>query len=161
MSTSSSGDYPKFADGLTMEPSSAAEPRTYYGDFSMWDTYRAVHPLYNIIAPKQSADMMQSLVTMYEQGGWLPIFPCWNSYTAAMIGDHCSVVLADAYVKGIRNFDYEKAYEGMRKNAFETPATFEDYKNGMGVWLYPLGGWCERGFPSRRTDFAHAGVCLR
>ena len=132
-----SGDYPKFADGLTMEPSSAAEPRTYYGDFSMWDTYRAVHPLYNIIAPKQSADMMQSLVTMYEQGGWLPIFPCWNSYTAAMIGDHCSVVLADAYVKGIRGFDYEKAYEGMRKNAFETPAAFEDYKNGMGRRALP------------------------
>ena len=53
----------------------------------------------NIIAPKESADMMQSLVMMYEDGGWLPIFPCWNSYTAAMIGDHCSVALADAYVK--------------------------------------------------------------
>jgi hypothetical protein len=76
--------------------------------------------------------MMQSLVDMYAEGGWLPIFPCWNSYTAAMIGDHCSVVLADAYIKGIRNFDYEKAYEGMRKNAFESPASIEDYKNGMG-----------------------------
>ncbi len=126
------GAYPKFADGLTVEPSSAIEPRVYYGDFSMWDTYRAVHPLYNIIAPQQSADMMQSLVTMYEQGGWLPIFPCWNSYTAAMIGDHCSVALADAYVKGIRDFNAEKAYEAMRKNAFEMPASYEDYKNGMG-----------------------------
>ena len=123
------GAYPKFADGTIVAPS---EYRTFYGDFSMWDTYRAVHPLYNIIAPKQSADMMQSLVTMYEEGGWLPIFPCWNSYTAAMIGDHCSVVLADAYIKGIRDFNAEKAYEGMRKNAFETPASFEDYKNGMG-----------------------------
>ena len=126
------GDYPKFADGIVVEPSSEVEPRVFYGDFSMWDTYRAVHPLYNLIAPQQSADMMQSLVTMYEQGGWLPIFPCWNSYTAAMIGDHCSVALADAYVKGIRDFNVEKAYEGMRKNAFETPASFEDYKNGMG-----------------------------
>ena len=135
------GRYPRFADGtLTPAPPSPRSPapphpRTlekYYGDFSMWDTYRAVHPLYNIIAPRQSADMMQSLVTMYEEGGWLPIFPCWNSYTAAMIGDHCSVALADAYVKGIRGFDYEKAYEGMRKNAFESPASFEDYKNGMG-----------------------------
>ena len=79
-----------------------------------------------------AGDMMQSLVTMYEEGGWLPIFPCWNSYTAAMIGDHCAVALADAYIKGIRNFDYEKAYEAMRKNAFETPSSFEDYKNGMG-----------------------------
>lgn len=125
------GGYPGFA-GNPSNSSSPRSPRKYYGDYSMWDTYRAVHPLYNIIAPRESADMMQSLVTMYEQGGWLPIFPCWNSYTAAMIGDHCSVVLADAYVKGIRGFDYEKAYEGMRKNAFETPASFEDYKNGMG-----------------------------
>ena len=126
------GAYPSFSNGIL-----ADGKRKYYGDYSMWDTYRAVHPLYNIIAPQQSADMMQSLVTMYEQGGWLPIFPCWNSYTAAMIGDHCSVVLADAYVKGIRDFNVEKAYEGMRKNAFETPASLEDYKNGMGRRALP------------------------
>ena len=125
------GDYPRFSSPAG-SASQARESRKYYGDFSMWDTYRAVHPLYNLIAPRQSADMMQSLVTMYEQGGWLPIFPCWNSYTAAMIGDHCSVALADAYVKGIRDFNVEKAYEGMRKNAFETPASLDEYKNGMG-----------------------------
>lgn len=104
----------------------------YYSDFTMWDTFRAVHPLYTLLYPDVTADMMQSLVTKYEQGGWLPIFPSWNSYTAAMIGDHCSVALADAYVKGIRGYDAEKAYEGMRKNAFEVPATEEEYKNGMG-----------------------------
>ena len=126
------GSYPKFANGSIQYPSPITQHRKFYGDFSMWDTYRALHPLYTLIAPKESADMMQSLVTMYEEGGWLPIFPCWNSYTAAMIGDHCSAVLADAYIKGIRDFDYEKAYEAMRKNAFETPANFDDYKNGMG-----------------------------
>ena len=127
------GNYPKFADGTPLTPdSSFLPPHKFYGDFSMWDTYRAVHPLYNLIAPQQSADMMQTLVTMYDQGGWLPIFPCWNSYTAAMIGDHCSVALADAYVKGIRDFNVGKAYEAMRKNAFETPASYEEYKNGMG-----------------------------
>lgn len=105
---------------------------TIYGDFSMWDIYRAELPLYNIITPTLSGDMMQSLVNMYKEGGWMPIFPCWNSYTAAMIGDHSGVALADAYVKGIRNFDVMKAYEGMRKNAFESPKTFEEYKNGMG-----------------------------
>ena len=125
------GDYPRFSSGTRISRNSS-NSRKYYGDFSMWDTYRAVHPLYNLIAPQQSADMMQSLVTMYEQGGWLPIFPCWNSYTAAMIGDHCSVALADAYVKGIRDFNVEKAYEAMRKNAFEIPVSYEDYKNGMG-----------------------------
>lgn len=105
---------------------------TIYGDFSMWDIYRAELPLCNIITPTLSGDMMQSLVNMYKEGGWMPIFPCWNSYTAAMIGDHSDVVLADAYVKGIRSFDAKTAYEGMRKNAFESPKTFEEYKNGMG-----------------------------
>ena len=103
-----------------------------YGDFSMWDTYRALHPLLCLIAPKESAQMMQSLVGMASEGGWLPIFPCWNSYTAAMIGDHCTSVLADAYVKGIRGFDAEKAYQYMRKNAFTQPATYEEYQDGMG-----------------------------
>ena len=122
------GDYPQFANGTIQSINS----RKFYGDFSMWDTYRALHPLYTLIAPNESADMMQSLVTMYEEGGWLPIFPCWNSYTAAMIGDHCSVALSDNYIKGVRGFDYEKAYEAMRKNAFESPITYEEYKNGMG-----------------------------
>lgn len=123
------GDYPMFASGKKTQDKNGS---TAYGDFSMWDIYRAELPLYNIIAPSKTANMMQSLVNMYSEGGWLPIFPCWNSYTAAMIGDHASVALADAYVKGIRHFDVEKAYEAMRKNAFESPKMFEDYKNGMG-----------------------------
>ena len=123
------GRYPKFAGSGEIYSLSSHKQ---YMDFSMWDTYRAVHPLLNIISPTKSGEMMQSLVRMYEQGGWLPIFPCWNNYTAAMIGDHCVSVLADAYVKGIRNFDFVKAYEAMRKNAFETPASETEYKNGMG-----------------------------
>lgn len=121
------GSYPKFADGAIMKGKG-----TVYGDFSMWDIYRAELPLLNIISPTMSGEMMQSLVNMYEEGGWMPIFPCWNSYTAAMIGDHCDVAIADAYVKGVRSFDVAKAYEGLRKNAFEQPATYEEYKNGMG-----------------------------
>ena len=129
------GSFPRFANGQRTKAQMVNgkwSNRKYYGDFTMWDTFRAVHPLYTLLYPDVTADMMQSLVIKYEQGGWLPIFPSWNSYTAAMIGDHCSVALADAYIKGIRGFDAEKAYEGMRKNAFETPATEEEYKNGMG-----------------------------
>ena len=121
------GSYPSFAGGKEIKRAN----RPCYTDFSMWDTYRAVHPLYNIIAPQMSSDMMQSLVNMSEEGGWLPIFPCWNSYTSAMIGDHCAATLADAYVKGIRGFDAGKAYQAMRRNAFETPSP-ADYANGMG-----------------------------
>lgn len=104
----------------------------YYDDFSMWDTYRALHPLITLIEPERSGRMMQSLVTKAEQGGWMPIFPCWDSYTAAMIGDHCAAAIADAAVKGVDNFDLETAYEYLRQNAFESPATFEEYADGMG-----------------------------
>lgn len=123
------GRYPRFAQGDAL----AGDPQTgYYDDFSMWDTYRAQHPLLTLLEPTRNGHMMQSLVEKYKAGGWLPIFPCWNSYTAAMIGDHCTVALADAYVKGIRNFDIQTAYEGMRKNASETPATHQEYADGMG-----------------------------
>ena len=122
------GRYPAFSTGEPVLQSS----RPHYDDFSMWDTYRALHPLLTILEPGRSADMMQSLTDKYTQGGWLPIFPCWNSYTAAMIGDHCVAAMGDAWVKGVRNFDMDRAYEGMRKNAFETPSNPEEYANGMG-----------------------------
>ena len=112
----------------SLQPSS---PQPFFTDFSAWDTFRALHPLLAIIAPSLSAQMVQSLITMAEEGGWLPIFPCWNSYTAAMIGDHCSSVIADAYVKGIQGPDYATAYRFMRQNAFDAPTT-EQYTNGMG-----------------------------
>lgn len=124
------GSYPSFAEGSPIQQLSRGE--TYYEDYSMWDTYRALHPLINLLFPTKGGNMMQSLVHKYEQGNWLPIFPCWNSYTAAMIGDHCIAAIGDAYIKGIYNFDIAKAYEGMRKNAFETPSHLAEYKDGMG-----------------------------
>lgn len=124
------GSYPSFSKGTPIRHTQAG--RNYYDDYSMWDTYRALHPLLNIISPTKAGDMMQSLVDKYTEGGWLPIFPCWNSYTAAMIGDHCTAALSDAYAKGIRSFDIVKAACGMAKNAFVSPADFDEYKNGMG-----------------------------
>jgi predicted alpha-1,2-mannosidase len=123
------GSHPKFANGQTVQ---SADAHDYYSDFSMWDIYRAQLPLLEIIEPQKTSDMMQSLVDMYEEGGWMPIFPCWNSYTAAMIGDHAAAAIAGAYVQGCRNFDVSKAYEGLRKNAFESPVTQKEYADGMG-----------------------------
>lgn len=108
------------------------EGRDYYDDFSMWDTYRAEHPLITILDPKRSADMMYSLVLKARQGGWMPIFPCWGSYTAAMIGDHCAAAIADAACKGVTDFPLEEAYTYLRKNAFETPADKQEYTDGKG-----------------------------
>ena len=102
-----------------------------YDDFNLWDTFRGLHPLHTILRPHESGDMMQALVRKYERGGWMPIFPMWGSYTSAMIGDHAASVIADAYVKGIRNFDVAKAWEGIRKNCFETPCD-SLYEDGRG-----------------------------
>ena len=103
----------------------------YYDDFSMWDTYRALHPLMTILEPKRSLDMVKSLVAKAQQGGWMPIFPAWGSYTAAMIGDHVSTMISDTYLRGITEFDTKAAYKYMRQNAFDQP-TIEEYKDGKG-----------------------------
>lgn len=124
------GSYVAFAD--SGEIMKMDEGRDYYDDFSMWDTYRAEHPLITILDPKRSADMMYSLVLKARQGGWMPIFPCWGSYTAAMIGDHCAAAIADAVAKGVTDFPVEEAYSYLRKNAFEMPASRQEYVDGKG-----------------------------
>lgn len=104
-----------------------------YDDFSMWDTYRALHPLLTILDPRETGDMIQALLRKYDRGGWLPIFPCWGSYTSAMIGDHALSMICDAYLKGIRNFDVRKAWRAMRHNAFDSPGEESpDYIDGRG-----------------------------
>ncbi len=122
------GSYPSYAGGSELRHTDG----TYYEDYSMWDTYRAQHPLMCIIEPEKAGQMVQSLLDKYDDGGWLPIFPCWNSYTSEMIGDHVASLATDAYFKGVRNFDVQKAYEALRKNAYEQPATFADYEQGKG-----------------------------
>ncbi len=104
----------------------------YYADFSMWDTFRAVHPLQTLLNPARSSDMIKSLIAKAEQGGWLPIFPAWNSYTSAMIGDHVTATIGDAWMKGITDFDQQLAYRVMRKNAFEANTDTASYRNGQG-----------------------------
>ena len=111
---------------------SDSDRANYYTDFSMWDTYRALHPLLTLLHPTLNGRMMQSLVRFAERGGWLPTFPCWDSYTSGMIGDHCTAALCDAWVKGIRSFDIDRAYHFMRQNAFQSPRRAADYKDGKG-----------------------------
>ncbi|MGC4102172.1 GH92 family glycosyl hydrolase [Ferruginibacter sp.] len=123
------GTYPKFAGNYEVMKMKKGD---YYDDFSMWDIYRAQLPLLEILDPGLTNQLVQSVVLKGEQGGWLPIFPCWNSYTAAMIGDHTTAFIASAYNKGIKEYDVNTAYKLMRKNAFETPADIKEYRNGMG-----------------------------
>ncbi len=123
------GTYPAFSGKGELHK---ANGFNYYDDYSMWDTYRAVHPLFNIIASKRNSDMVRSLLVKAKQGSWLPIFPCWNNYTAAMIGDHCISMISDAIVKETGGFDTKEAYRVMRKNAFVVNEDYQSYANGKG-----------------------------
>jgi len=122
------GTYPRFSGSYQLEKLSKGN---YYDDFSMWDIYRAQLPLFELLKPELINDAVQSMILKGSQGGWLPIFPCWNSYTAAMIGDHGTAFIASAYTKGIRNYDVNEAYRLMRQNAFDSPSK-PDYVNGQG-----------------------------
>jgi predicted alpha-1,2-mannosidase len=124
-----SGRYPRFAGAGEVE---RARKFIYYDDFSIWDTFRAVHPLLTILEPDRERDMVRSLIAKGDQGGFLPIFPAWNSYTQEMIGDHAGAIIADAYFKGIRRFDVQDAYRLMRRNAMESPASNDLYRDGRG-----------------------------
>ena len=123
-----SGTYPRFAGNYQIEK---LENGNYYDDFSMWDIYRAQLPLLEILKPTLINDLVKSLIIKSEQGGWLPNFPCWNSYTSAMIGDHGTAFISSAFIKGIRGYDIQAAYKVMRKNAFEIP-DLSSYKDGKG-----------------------------
>jgi len=122
------GTYPMFSGDYQLKKLSKGN---YYDDFSMWDIYRAQLPLFELLKPGLINDCVQSMILKGEQGGWLPIFPCWNSYTAAMIGDHGTSFIASAYTKGIRGYDVNEAYRLMRQNAFDMPNQ-DDYVNGKG-----------------------------
>lgn len=127
------GSYKGFNGDTTLHK---AEGFDYYTDFSAWDTYRAQMPLLSLIAPREYTGMVRSLVRMAEQGGWLPIFPMWNSYTSAMIGDHCAAIIGDAFLKGFE-VEIDKAWPYLRKNAFETPDSLAEYIDGKGRRALP------------------------
>lgn len=109
------------------------QQRMFYEDDWSWDTYLALHPLRMVLHPKQEEDMLQSYVSMYEQGDWMPSFPVIFGDYACMNGFHSSVIFLDAYRKGLTRFDVEKAYEGIKKNSLA--ATLLPWRNGPATSL--------------------------
>lgn len=89
----------------------------YYTVFSLWDTFRAAHPLYTVIDQKRTEDFIKTFLAQYEQGGRLPVWEFASNETDCMIGYHSVSVIADAAVKGIGNFDKKLALEAMKKSA--------------------------------------------
>ena len=101
---------------------------TNYTVFSLWDTFRATHPLYTIIERKRDADFIKTFLHMYENGGQLPVWELAGNYTGTMIGYHSVSVIADAWVKGIRNFNAEEAFKAMKHSAMEDHLGLASYK---------------------------------
>jgi predicted alpha-1,2-mannosidase len=105
-----------------------AEGHDFYIDDGLWDTFRSLHPLQMLLDAKQQEDMIRSYIRMYEQSGSLPSFPSAAGDQAVMIGHHATSFITDAYEKGYRDFDVEKAYEAMKKST--TEATLLPWSHG-------------------------------
>lgn len=115
------GEYPMMESGKTGRSS-----HNRYTVFSLWDTYRNLHPLLTLVYPELQTDMLRSLVGMYDESGWLPRWELFGRETYTMEGDPAAIVIADSWIKGLRDFDIKKGYEGMLKSA-----TTEGSKNPM------------------------------
>ena len=100
----------------------------YYTVFSLWDTYRAEHPLLTLIDKKRSADFVNTFITEYEQGGRLPVWELSSNETNCMIGYHSIPVITEAYMKDVNGFDAAKAFEAMKHSAMEDRNGLADYK---------------------------------
>ncbi|HJP63870.1 MAG TPA: GH92 family glycosyl hydrolase [Mucilaginibacter sp.] len=109
-----------------------AEGFDYYTVFSLWDTFRAEDPLFTIIDKKRTVDFIKSFLAMYDQGGLLPIWPLGSDETYCMVGNHSIPVIVDAYAKGIRDFDAEKAFTAMKDAVNRNQFGLDSYrKNGV------------------------------
>ncbi len=104
----------------------------HYTIFSLWDTFRATHPLFTLIEQERTNQFIRTLLRMYEQGGFLPIWELAANYTGCMIGYHAIPVIADAYAKNIRDYDVDKALQAMLHSANQWGLGLSEYrKNGF------------------------------
>lgn len=130
------GDYPAYMTGERKN----VRGRDRYTIFSLWDTYRNVHPFLSLVYPEYQSEMVRSLLDMYEEGGRLPKWELCGMETNVMVGDPAIIVLADSYLRGIRDFDVDLVYKAMLANA----TAFIENKNSE---IRPgYGDYVEKGY---------------
>lgn len=122
--TDVNGDY----RGMDMQIHNIGGEKEQYTVFSLWDTFRATHPLFTIIEQDRTKAFIQTFLRQYEQGGLLHVWELAANETNCMIGYHSAPVIVDAYFKGIRDFDAEKALEAMVNSANQDHFGLEFYK---------------------------------
>jgi predicted alpha-1,2-mannosidase len=138
------------------------EPGVMYADHGYWDVYRAWYPMMALVYPDRLGEILQSWVNAYKEGGWLPQFPC-PGYKNCMTGSPLDFVFGDAVARGIKGFDVEAAFEGLKKHAttpvapglgYGRPAVEEYEKLGYIPCDKVLGGLAET------LDSAYGDYCI-
>ena len=133
------GEYPLMEnDGVGIVP----EGQTRYSVFSLWDTYRNLHQLMTLVYPERQLDMVRSMISMYKEWGWMPKWELFGRETFTMEGDPAIPVITDTWLKGLRDFDIETAYEAFVKSA-TTPSAENlmrpDIDPYLAVGYVPIG----------------------
>ncbi len=119
-----------YYNGLDLEKHQTKD--NHYTVFSLWDTFRATHPLFTLIQQKKTNEFIRTFLRQYKEGGRLPIWELAANYTGCMIGYHAIPVITDAYIKNIRDYDEELALEAMVNSAMQNHLGLKTYKeNGF------------------------------
>lgn len=131
---------------------------TNYAIFSLWDTYRATHPLFNLIQPSRNADMINSMLAHYDQSveKLLPVWSLNNNETWCMIGYHAVPVIADAIMQGVKGFDYERGYEACRTTAMNP--NYDSVEEYAKIGYVPFDH--ENESVSKTLEYAYDDYCI-
>ena len=133
----------------------AAKGWTQYTVFSLWDTFRAAHPLYTLLEPERTADFIRTFLAQYREGGRLPVWELAGCETDCMIGYHAASVIADAWAKGIRGFDGNEALDAMRASAMRDDRGLASYR-AQGC----VAGERESESVSKTLEYAYDDWCI-
>jgi predicted alpha-1,2-mannosidase len=128
-----------------------------YDTFSLWDTFRAAHPLYTIMHPERVSDMIQSMLSHYEQTGLSPVWSMQGNETNMMIGYHAVPVIVDAYLKGIGGYDPELAYAACKSNAMSKDHGIGEYRQ---LGYVPISEDHENWSVSKTLEYAYDDWCI-
>jgi putative alpha-1,2-mannosidase len=148
------GGNPRVSRGANPK-SKIQNPKSNYTVFSLWDTFRAAHPLYTIVDQRRTADFINTFIRQYEQGGRLPVWELAGNETDCMIGYHAVSVIADAMAKGIKGFDYEKAFEAAKHSAELNHFGLEAYKKRGYISMED-----EQESVSKTLEYAYDDFCI-
>ena len=128
-----------------------------YDTFSLWDTYRAAHPLYTILHRNRVSDMINSLLAHYKETGLLPVWSMQGNETNMMIGYHAVPVIVDAYFKNIKGFDIKLAFEACKKSAMDNSRQIDIYKD---LGYIPIDEHHENWSVSKTLEYAYDDWCI-